>query len=68
MKRLKNEYPYFVNARPLRGSRIALWLQGKNLREVQQMAGHKYISSTERYQMGKVEDLQKELDKYHPRS
>ena len=68
MKRLKTEHSYFVNARQIRGSRIALWLQEKNLREVQQLAGHRYISSTERYQMGKVEDLQKELDKYHPRS
>lgn len=66
MKRLKSKHAYFINARQLRGSRIALWLAENNLREVQQMAGHRYISSTERYQMGKVEDLQKALDKYHP--
>ena len=68
MKRLKNQHPNFINARQLRSSRIALWLTKKNLREVQQLAGHRYISSTERYQMKKIDDLQKELDKYHPRS
>ena len=67
VKRLKNRRNYFKNARQLRASRITLWLQEHNLREVQQMAGHRYISSTERYQMDKVEDLQKALDKYHPR-
>ncbi len=67
IKRLATRQSYFKNARQLRGSRIALWLKEKNLREVQQLAGHRYISSTERYQMDKVEDLQRALDKYHPR-
>ena len=67
MNRLKKQHNYFKNARQLRGSRIALWLEENNLRQVQYMAGHRYISSTERYQMNKVDDLQKALDKYHPR-
>ncbi len=67
MKRLSNQHNYFKNARQLRASRITLWLKEHNLRVVQQMAGHRYISSTERYQMNKVEDLQRALDKYHPR-
>jgi len=67
MKRLKNRHSYFKNARQLRGSRIALWMDDYNLREVQYMSGHKNISSTERYQMDKVADLQRDLDKYHPR-
>ena len=53
IKRLKMEHLYFINARQIRGSRISLWLQEKNLREVQQLAGHRYISSTERYQMAR---------------
>ena len=36
------------------------------VREVQYMAGHKYVSSTERYRTDNLEDLQKELEKYHP--
>ena len=30
------------------------------------MAGHKYISSTEKYAEQQVEDLQDELAKHHP--
>ncbi len=67
MKRLKKQHNYFKNARQLRGSRIALWLKTNNLRQVQYMAGHRYVSSTERYSLTKTEDLQRELDKYHPR-
>ncbi|MBK7478967.1 MAG: hypothetical protein IPI69_03995 [Bacteroidales bacterium] len=37
-----------------------------DLRTVQYMAGHKRISSTERYQVGYLEDLQKSINKCHP--
>ena len=30
------------------------------------MAGHKYVSSTERYQLNNLDSLQKALEKYHP--
>jgi integrase/recombinase XerD len=30
------------------------------------MAGHKYVSSTERYQLSNLDNLQSKLDKYHP--
>jgi integrase/recombinase XerD len=50
----------------IRASTITNWLKHYNLREVQYMAGHKYVSSTERYRMDTLEDLQKELEKYHP--
>jgi integrase/recombinase XerD len=30
------------------------------------MAGHKYVSSTERYQLSGLEDLQNELQHHHP--
>lgn len=36
---------------------ITNWLQYYNLREVQYMAGHKYVSSTERYRTDNLEDL-----------
>jgi integrase/recombinase XerD len=32
------------------------------------MAGHKYVSSTERYQVLNNDDLQNELQKHHPMS
>ncbi|MDD4673691.1 MAG: hypothetical protein PHI03_12220 [Bacteroidales bacterium] len=50
----------------IRVSVITSWLQHYNLREVQYMAGHKYVSSTERYRTDNLKDLQKELEKYHP--
>lgn len=39
---------------------------GKSLVEVQQFAGHRYISSTEVYQSGDLVDLQNAIEKYHP--
>lgn len=35
-------------------------------KQVQYMAGHKYISSTEKYAAQEVEDLQDALAKHHP--
>jgi integrase/recombinase XerD len=37
-----------------------------NLREMLNMESHKYIGSTDRYRTDILEDLQKELEKYHP--
>ncbi len=30
------------------------------------MAGHKYVSSTERYQLNNLDKLQSKLEKHHP--
>ena len=62
---------YIYETRPailaqIRARTITGWLKHYNLREVQYMAGHKYVSSTERYRMDILEDLQKELEKNHP--
>jgi integrase/recombinase XerD len=37
-----------------------------NLRQVQYMAGHKYVSSTARYQSNNLDNLQSKLEKLHP--
>ena len=58
--------PQISNANQIRQSTITYWLKNHNLRQVQYMAGHKYVSSTERYQQNNIEDLQKEVNKYHP--
>jgi len=65
---LRQHYEYFINAQQIRQSRIAIWIKHHDLRQVQYMAGHKYVSSTERYQSTNMEDLQKELSKHHPSS
>ena len=67
VKKLKKHSPKVKSIDQLRGSRIAIWLKNHNLRQVQHKAGHRYVSSTERYQMQYLEDLQKDLVKYHPR-
>jgi len=43
-------------------------LNNHNLRQVQYMAGHKHVSSTERYAMNNLEELKTEVEKYHPLS
>ena len=55
-----------VNAKQIRSSVITEWLRKNNLRQVQYMAGHKYVSSTERYQTNNLDDLQNELQRHHP--
>jgi integrase/recombinase XerD len=63
-RKLKSKYQ--VSVLEIRNSVICNWLSHFNLREVQYMAGHKYVSSTERYQKVKVADLQQSVLKYHP--
>ncbi|HAZ02543.1 MAG TPA: hypothetical protein DCY97_10285 [Marinilabiliales bacterium] len=60
------ENPHVGSAKAIRASVITYWLKSHNLRQVQYMAGHKYVSSTERYQANNLEDLKKGLEKYHP--
>lgn len=66
MKRLRGLHPEGVSARQLRGSRIVLWLAAHNLRQVQYRAGHARVTSTERYRVGQVGDLGREIDRFHP--
>ena len=69
-KGLKNEimeqHPFFLNFRQVRVSVIVAWLSLHNLRQVQYMAGHRFVSSTEKYVLQQVEDLQADIDKFHP--
>ena len=66
LKQIKqlNESASSINQ--IRASVIVLWLKLYHLRKVQHLAGHKYISSTERYQSTNREDLKEDISKYHP--
>jgi site-specific recombinase XerD len=55
-----------INAKQIRSSVITEWLRKNNLRQVQYMAGHKYVSSTQRYQLNNLDDLKNELQQQHP--
>lgn len=50
----------------IRTSVITNWLKVHNLRKVQYMAGHRYVSSTEAYKVNNIEELQDDIKKYHP--
>lgn len=65
--KLKNRLSQYNHTRQLRASVISNWLLHSSLRQVQYMAGHKYISSTERYQLGRILEVEEALLKYHPK-
>ncbi|MBI5373715.1 MAG: site-specific integrase [Sphingobacteriales bacterium] len=55
-----------TSARQLKASVIVNWLKRYNLREVQYMAGHRYVSSTEQFLASEMEGMVEDIDKYHP--
>ncbi len=66
MATLRGLHPEVKTLMQLRSSVLAEWLKDKDVRIVQYMAGHKRVSSTERYQAINLEDLQEQLNKFHP--
>jgi integrase/recombinase XerD len=67
-REIKKISPEITSAEQIRKSVIVNWLKTLNLREVQYMAGHKYVSSTERYQTSNLENLKTKIEKFHPLS
>lgn len=65
-KHLKSIEPTFLNFKQTRASVITHWLKIHNLRKTQYLAGHRYISSTERYLLGNLEGLTNDIAKHHP--
>ena len=58
--------PKIESLKQLRASVIVKWLKQYNLREVQYLAGHRYISSTESYQQSEMAGLSEEVNQFHP--
>ena len=58
--------PNIRNAGQIRQSLITEWLKTEDVRKVQYKAGHKHVSTTERYQSNNLEDLQEALNTHHP--
>lgn len=50
----------------IRASVITNWIKVHNIRKVQYMAGHRYISSTEGYKANDMDALKEDINKYHP--
>lgn len=54
------------NIDQIRASVITQWLRIFDLRKVQYLAGHKYVSSTEAYKANVIDELQDDIRKFHP--
>ena len=65
-KAVQKTNPQIRNPKQIRASVITNWLKTCNLRQAQYFAGHKYVSSTERYQSSNLENLQNKVEKCHP--
>jgi len=66
LKCIQAQHPKVKDLKHLRTSVISNWLKVHNLRQVQYMAGHRFVSSTEAYQLNNIEELQDDIKKYHP--
>jgi site-specific recombinase XerD len=66
IQELKGLDPKIQNAYQLRASVIMHWLKIHDKRKTQYLIGHKYISSTEKYEEQNVDGLMDLLKKYHP--
>lgn len=66
LKKLKRTNQKVTNSNQLRASVITNWLGHYNLRQVQVLAGHRYISSTERYLQDDLESLHEIINNFHP--
>jgi integrase/recombinase XerD len=62
----KKQNPEIIDSRHIRTSVIMNWLKSDRIRQVQYMAGHKNISSTEQYKSHDLTDLTRQLELFHP--
>lgn len=65
-KELKEINNSFTDIKQIRTSVIISWLKVYGLRKTQYLAGHKYISSTERYLQDDLESLHETVNNFHP--
>lgn len=65
-KELREINNSFTDIKQIRTSVIISWLGQYNLRKTQYLAGHKYISSTERYVQDNLESLHETVNNFHP--
>ena len=66
IQKLNKQNSKITTIQQIRTSVITHWLKNYNLRQVQYMAGHRYVSSTEAYFMNDLDDLQEDISKFHP--
>lgn len=66
LKHLRSINGRIKNLDQIRASVITQWLKQYDLRKVQYLAGHKYVSSTEQYKTNNIDELQDDITKFHP--
>jgi len=66
IRNLKQYNHKVISHSQLRSSLIVNWLSKHNLRQVQYLAGHRYISSTEKYVQDDLENLHEIVNNFHP--
>jgi integrase/recombinase XerD len=66
IQKLRKQHPKVNSTQQIRTSVITHWLKYYNLRQVQYMAGHRYVSTTEGYLVNDLDDLSEEIGKFHP--
>lgn len=66
VKRLQQLNKKVTSVQQLKASVIVHWLKLYNLRQVQYMAGHRYVSSTESFLVNEMDGMIEDIEKYHP--
>lgn len=66
LRSLQEINPGVSSLQQIRSSVITHWLKHHNLREVQYMAGHRFVGSTEYYLVNDLDDLTEDIVKFHP--
>jgi len=65
-KQLKTIDKQFLNFQQVRASLITFWLKTYGLRKAQYLAGHRCVSTTEKYQINNLDGLIDDINKLHP--
>jgi site-specific recombinase XerD len=63
---LKGYFPQIQNAGHIRASVILNWMKQYDKRQTQYLIGHRYISSTEKYQQQDLQSLTDMMKSFHP--
>jgi site-specific recombinase XerD len=65
-EQIKSIDKQFINFVQIRASIITFWVKSQGLRKAQHLAGHRYISATEKYQINNLDGLIDDINKMHP--
>ena len=63
---IKKQNEKLTSGKIIRAAVISNWLKRYDLRIVQYMAGHRYVSSTEKYDFMNLEELMEGMESFHP--